>query len=104
MPHLVTLRASRSLLIALTVCSFSGWRRSDAATPVRVPVQFSITQDVGSGNEVFVSGTHPDLSSGGIQQWGVKLNWSSGNVWSGSIAIEAGAQISYSYVSHPLST
>ncbi|HEY4283876.1 MAG TPA: alpha/beta hydrolase-fold protein [Chthoniobacterales bacterium] len=74
-----------------------------AGNPARVPVQFSITQDVGSGNEVFVSGTHRDLTSGGIQPWGVKLRWSPGNIWSGMIAIEAGTQISYSYVSHGLS-
>lgn len=69
-----------------------------------MPVQFSITQDVGAGNEVFVSGAHRDLTSGGIEPWGVKLHWTNGNVWSGSIAIEAGAQITYSYVSHPIST
>ena len=74
-----------------------------AGDPVRVPVNFSVTQDVGSGNEVFVSGSHRDLSSGGIQPFGVKLHWTNGNVWTGSIAIEAGAQITYSYVSRPIS-
>jgi predicted alpha/beta superfamily hydrolase len=75
-----------------------------AATPQKSVVPFSITQDVGSGNEVFVSGAHPDLTSNGIQPLGVKLHWSSGNVWSGSIAIEAGAPLNFSYVSHAIST
>src|SRR5437868_433411 len=70
-----------------------------AGNPARVPVQFSITYDVGAGNEVFVSGTHRDLTSGGIQPWGVKLHWSTGNIWSGSIALEAGAEVSYNFVS-----
>jgi predicted alpha/beta superfamily hydrolase len=75
-----------------------------AGNPARIPVQFSITQDVGAGNEVFVSGTQPDFTSGGIQPWGVKLHWSTGNVWSGSIAIEAGAQVVYTFVTHAIST
>jgi predicted alpha/beta superfamily hydrolase len=74
-----------------------------AANPARVPVSFSITQDVGAGNEVFVSGAHRDLSSGGIQQFGVKLHWSTGNVWSASVALEAGAPVTYTYFKHPIS-
>jgi Putative esterase len=35
---------------------------------------------------------------------GDKLHWSTGNVWSGSIAIEAGAQVTYTYYRHPIST
>ena len=73
-----------------------------AGNPARMPVQFSVTQDVGSGNEVFVSGNHRDLSSGGIQQFGVKLHWTPGNVWTGFIAVEAGAQITYSFSSRPI--
>lgn len=69
-----------------------------------MPVQFSITVDVGAGNEVFVNGSHPDLTSGGILPFGVKLHWSSGNIWTGSVALEAGAQITYTYFKHPIST
>ena len=100
--HLVKRRASISLSIWLAV-SFCA-AALHAGHPAKVPVPFSITQDVGSGNEVFVSGAHPDLSSGGIQQWGVKLYWSPGNVWSGSIAIEAEAQVTYTYYRHAIST
>ncbi len=75
-----------------------------AGNPARVPVAFSITKDVGAGNEVFVSGAHRDFSSGGIQPFGIKLHWTTGNVWSGTIALEAGAQVTYTYNSHAIST
>lgn len=75
-----------------------------AGNPARVPVPFSITKDVGPGNEVFVSGVHRDLTSGGIQPFGIKLHWTTGNVWSGTIALEAGAQLTYTYNSHSIST
>lgn len=65
-----------------------------------MPVPFSITQDVGFGNEVFVSGAHRDLTSGGIQPFGVKLHYTTGNVWTGAIALEAGASITYRYYQH----
>lgn len=84
-----------TLVLGLAGCS----RPAQGAHPARMPVLFSITQDVGFGNEVFVSGAHRDLTSGGIAPFGVKLRWSSGNVWSGSIAIEAGAQVSYRFYS-----
>lgn len=75
-----------------------------AGNPARVPVAFSITKDVGAGNEVFVSGAHRDFTSGGIQPFGIKLHWATGNVWSGTIALEAGAQVTYTYNSHAIST
>jgi len=95
-------RTSRLILVWFVSCLATA-SIADAGHPAKVPVQFSLTQDVGSGNEVLVTGLHRDLTSGGIQQFGVKLRWTDGNVWSGSIAIEAGAQITYSYVSHPIS-
>jgi len=94
---------SRSLVTWSAICLAASSQIANAGHPVKVPVEFSITQDVGSGNEVFVSGSHRDLSSGGIQPWGVKLHWTDGNVWTGSIALEAGAQVTYSFVSHPIS-
>ncbi|MEY2439354.1 MAG: hypothetical protein QOI34_739 [Verrucomicrobiota bacterium] len=97
--------AARSLFFCAVALLFWGTIDSlSAGNPARMPVQFSITQDVGSGNEVFVQGGHGDLTSSGIQPWGVKLHWSTGNVWSGTVAIEAGAQTSYTYFSHPIST
>jgi hypothetical protein len=97
-------RASSSLSIWLAISFCAAVDSLNAGHPAKVPVQFSITQDVGSGNEVFVSGAQRDLSSGGIQPFGIKLHWSTGNVWSGSIAIEAGAQVTYTYYRHPIST
>src|SRR5437868_918922 len=104
MPNPLRRRTSYSLLIALAIYSTVRVEICRAGHPTRNTVPFSLTQDVGSGNEVFVSGAHRDLTSGGIQPWGVKLRWSTGNVWSGSIAIEAGAQITYTYSSHANST
>jgi hypothetical protein len=102
--HLFSRRASISLSIWLAISFCAAADSLRVGNPAKVPLQFSITQDVGSGNEVFVAGAHPDLSSGGIQPWGDKLHWSTGNVWSGSIAIEAGAQVTYTYYRHPIST
>jgi predicted alpha/beta superfamily hydrolase len=104
MPLSPIMRSTRYSLLLCLVVWFWASPHTFPGNPQRVPVQFSITQDVGPSNEVFVSGSHRDLSSSGIQQWGVKLHWTPGNVWTGSIAIEAGAQISYSYVSHANST
>ncbi|MGI8432066.1 MAG: alpha/beta hydrolase-fold protein [Chthoniobacterales bacterium] len=94
---LVTWLGFAALVCLLTPAAFAG-------NPARVPVPFSITQDVGAGNEVFVSGAHRDFSSGGIQQFGVKLHWSAGNIWSGSVALEAGAAVTYTYNKHAIST
>ena len=76
---------------------------SFAGNPARVAVPFSITRDVGVGNEVFVSGAHRDLTSGGIQPFGIKLHYSTGNVWFGAIAHEVGAQVTYTFYSRPIS-
>ncbi len=92
------------VIAGLVVAGFFGATILKGATPARTSVQFSITHDVGSQNEVFVSGAHRDLNSGGILPWGIKLHWSSGNIWSGAIAIESGAQVTYNYVSHANST
>jgi len=89
MPHSFRRVPAHLFPIWLIFSLCAGADVSDAGNPARVPVQFSITQDVGAGNEVFVSGNHGDLTSGGIQPWGVKLHWTNGNAWSASIAIEA---------------
>ena len=104
MPSLIVKRTALALLLALAVFLAASPASLLAGNPARVSVPFSITQDVGAGNEVFVSGAHRDFSSSGIQPFGVKLHWSTGNIWSGSIALEAGAQVSCTYYSHPIST
>lgn len=87
-----------SLMMALIPVVWVGY--AFAGHPGRVNVPFSIVRDVGYGNEVFVAGPHHDLSCGGLMPNGVKLAWSAGNVWSGEIALEAGAQVAYGFYSH----
>jgi len=91
--------SSLTLLIAgLAVFEFPGG--ASAGHPDRVTVPFAIAVDVGFGNETFVTGTHRDLVSGGVQPFGVKLAWSPGNVWSGNVAIEAGSVLTYQFQRH----
>ena len=90
----------RNRCLFLVYCFLVVAALAQAGHPSKVALPFSITQDVGFGNEVFVSGTHRDLTSGGILPFGVKLSYTSGNVWSGSIALEAGAQITYRFYKH----
>lgn len=70
------------------------------STPARSAVGLAVTHDVGYGNEVFVAGAHPDLSCGGILSNGIKLTWTSGNIWTGNVAVEAGAQVGLGFYSH----
>ena len=61
-----------ALFLALLVSPSYG------ASAVRKVVEFSITRDVGLGNEVCVSGSHP-LLGGGDASRAVKLAWTPGN-------------------------
>lgn len=65
-----------------------------AGSPHRESVGFSFTQDVGLGRSVYVVGSHPDIGS-----WNpvnaVRLRWTPGNVWTGSVAIQAGTELEY---------
>jgi predicted alpha/beta superfamily hydrolase len=74
-----------------------------AASPHKEAVAFSFTQDVGFGNSVFVVGDHPDLGAWDVTH-AIKLRWTSGNVWVGNVAIQAGAQLQYRYLSRASST
>lgn len=68
-----------------------------AESAVRKDVPFSITQDVGFGNEVCVLGSHPQRG-GGDPLKAPKLVWTAGNVWQGTVALEAGTTFSFSYI------
>ncbi|MEY3898402.1 MAG: hypothetical protein RLZZ214_3924 [Verrucomicrobiota bacterium] len=68
-----------------------------AESAVRKDVLFSITEDVGFGNEVCVFGNHPQFG-GGDPLKAPKLVWTSGNVWQGAVALEAGTAFSFSYI------
>ncbi|MFL6514173.1 MAG: alpha/beta hydrolase-fold protein [Chthoniobacterales bacterium] len=66
-------------------------------SPARIPVQFSITVDVGFGNSVFVVGDHPDLGGWDVTR-ALKLRFTSGNVWIGEIAVQAGTDFQFRYL------
>ncbi len=63
----------------------------------KVAVAFSTNWDVGIGREVFVVGNHTDLGD-----WNPlrarKLRWTSGNVWTGAVAVTAGSHLEYKYI------
>lgn len=69
-----------------------------AANPQRIPVNFSVPWDVGYGNNVYVTGNHPDLGNW-TATGAVKLSWTDGNVWTGRIGIQAGHALEYRYIS-----
>ncbi len=70
---------------------------AQADSPYREPLGFSYEWDVGLGRSVYVVGNHPDIGS-----WNpvnaVRLRWTPGNVWTGSVAIRAGTELEYKYI------
>jgi predicted alpha/beta superfamily hydrolase len=78
------------LLLLIVSCA-------QASSPHKEVVTFSITNDVGFGNSVFVVGNHPDLGAWDVTH-AIKLRFTTGNVWTGQIAIQAGTQLQYSYI------
>lgn len=74
-----------------------------SASAVLRDVEFVHTQDVGFGNEVCVLGPHPALG-GNDPLRAVKLAWSPGNVWRGTIALPAGASLGYRLIRRSFST
>ena len=85
---------------ALALCVAAG---GALASPVLKPVDFVITNDVGFGNEVCVTGAHP-LLGGGDPLRAPKLAWNPGNVWRGTIALPAGETVSYRFIRRDFST
>ena len=69
----------------------------------RQALTFSITNDVGLGRSVFVTGGHPDLGNW-TSTGAVKLRWTAGNVWVGSVGLQRGASVEYKYISRLTST
>lgn len=69
-----------------------------AESAVRKLMDFLVTVDVGFGKEVCVLGAHP-LLGGGNPLRAPKLTWSSGNVWRGKVALEAGTTFAYQFIS-----
>jgi predicted alpha/beta superfamily hydrolase len=67
------------------------------ASAVLKDVEFTHTADVGFGNEVCVAGPHPALGANDPLR-AVKLAWHPGNVWRGTIALPAGATLTYRFI------
>jgi predicted alpha/beta superfamily hydrolase len=73
------------------------------ASPVLKDVEFVITNDVGLGNEVCVTGPHA-LLGGNDPLKAPKLAWNPDNIWRGTIALPAGETIAYRFISRNYST
>ncbi len=73
----------------------TGGLRAETALPR--PVVFSVTADMGFGNEVFVTGDAPELG-----QWDLarapKLTYTAGNAWTAQVALEANATVQCKFV------
>lgn len=82
----------RSFLLSLALVL-----TSQAASPLRVAQTFPITSDVGFGNGVCVVGNHPDLGNWDVTK-SIKLRWTPGNNWTGSIGIQAGTALQYKFI------
>ncbi|HEY2124768.1 MAG TPA: alpha/beta hydrolase-fold protein, partial [Chthoniobacterales bacterium] len=67
------------------------------SSPHKEVVTFSLTNNVGFGNSIFVVGNHPDLGAGDVTH-ALKLRYTDGNVWTGQIAVQAGTQLQYQYI------
>ncbi len=69
-----------------------------ARSPERQVVPVSIPWDVGLGSNVYVVGSHADAGA-----WNPvsahKLRWTSGNVWTGQIAVQKGTTLEYKFIS-----
>ncbi len=82
----------RSFLLSLALVL-----TSQAASPLRVAQTFSITSDVGFGNSVCVVGNHADLGNWDVTK-SIKLRWTPGNNWTGSIGVQAGTALQYKFI------
>jgi predicted alpha/beta superfamily hydrolase len=92
--------ACRSAVLAFAL---GGILSAEAASPLRVPVAFSRAEPVGFGSSVFVVGDHPDLGAWDPVK-AVKLRWTPGDVWVGDVAIQAGTQLQYRYISRSVAS
>jgi len=63
----------------------------------KVMLSFKHTQDTGVGKELFLVGNHSDIGNWDPTQ-ARKLHWTPGNIWTGQIALEAGWELEYKYI------
>jgi predicted alpha/beta superfamily hydrolase len=66
-------------------------------------VELVISNNVGFGNEVCVTGPHP-LLGGNDPLKAPKLAWNPGNIWRGTIALPAGETITHRFIQRDFST
>ncbi|MBC8127339.1 MAG: hypothetical protein H8M99_09395 [Gloeobacteraceae cyanobacterium ES-bin-144] len=88
----------KNLIRAVACCGAGAFAVAFGESAVRKTVDFSVTADVGFGKEVCVLGSHP-LFGGGSPLQAPKLAWTTGNVWKGKIALEAGTTFTYQFIS-----
>lgn len=101
MPSSSTRKPTRARSAALSLLLLCLLALSSARGEIaKVPVEFTHTQDVGFGNEVFVLGDHPSLG-GGDPVRARKMVWTPGNVWRAAIALPAGRTFAYRYIMSP---
>ncbi|HMP72419.1 MAG TPA: alpha/beta hydrolase-fold protein [Kiritimatiellia bacterium] len=80
-------------------CLWLGWAGGGLAWHLdREVVGISVVWDVGLGTNVHVVGNHPDLGDWSPER-SVKLRWTSGNVWTGQVAVEKGTALEYKFIS-----
>jgi len=87
-----------ALLAGIALLVPAGARTAVARSPARVVVGFGFSNDVGFGHSVYVVGSHPDLGSFQATN-GVKLRFTTGNVWTGRVAVQAGTELTYRFLS-----
>ena len=86
-------------MLLRAVAVFFGFVACDAqaASPHKEVIVFSMTNDVGPGNSVFVVGNHSDLGSDDVTH-ALKLRSGGGNLWTGQVAVQSGTQLHYHYI------
>lgn len=94
-------RATRAVCQCLLCCLLPVWV-TEAGSPEKTHISFSVTTNTGIGYDVFITGNHPDIGDWNPTR-GAKLHWTPGNVWTGTVAIESGISIDYKPVILPLS-
>lgn len=91
----------RRLLLSLLFLLFPAL--CPARSPAREVVSFSVTTNTGLGRSVFVVGSHADVGN-----WNptgaVQLYWTSGNVWTGQVAVQAGTTLEYKFITRGTAT
>lgn len=71
---------------------------AQGASPWKEVLSFQIQTNVSIDSSVFVIGDHPDLGSWTVTG-AIQLAYATGDVWSGQVAVRAGANVEYRFIS-----